>query len=316
MPSPGWSSFATCWRRAGSTPRCAGETARRPGPRTPPRPLDRLRPPPLSSPPISGEVRLKAVILAGGRGTRMGTEGTLPKPMTDLAGRPLVWHAMRSLAAQGIDEFILALGHRGEAFRHYFLNYRAMTADLSIDLRTGRLTHGRQEAEPWLVHLVDTGQATETGGRLKRLAPWLAAESDFLLTYGDSLADIDLAALLACHRREGRLATVTAVRTRSRFGHPRLEGDRVSEFREKPADGSGWINGGYFLLKPAVIELIAGDETVWEREPLEQLAQSGELAAYRHGGFWGCVDTPDDLAALEALTRAGDPPWLRARQPA
>jgi glucose-1-phosphate cytidylyltransferase len=259
---------------------------------------------------------MKAVVLVGGRGSRMGTDGTLPKPMTDLGGRPLVWHVMRGLAAQGVDEFILALGYRGEAFRNYFLNYRAMTCDLSIDLRTGGLTFGRQEVEPWLVHLVDTGQTTETGGRLKRLAPWLAAESDFLLTYGDSLADIDLAALLACHRREGRLATVTVVRTRSRFGHARLEGDRVDEFREKPADGSGWINGGYFLLRPAAIELIAGDATVWEREPLEQLARGGELAAYRHAGFWGCVDTPDDLAALEALCRGGDPPWLRARQPA
>jgi glucose-1-phosphate cytidylyltransferase len=236
-----------------------------------------------------------------------------PKPMVDLGGRPLIWHVMSGLAAQGVDEFILALGYRAEAFKHYFLHYRAMTGDLTVDLRREQVTLHRQGGEPWLVHLVDTGLETGTGGRLKRLAPWIGDTGAFLFTYGDCLGDVDLAALLACHRRDGRLATMTAVRTGSPFGVTTFDGDRIAEFREKPDDGSGWVNGGYFVLERAVLDMIDGDDTAWERGPLERLVRTGQLTGYRHAGFWRCVDTPEDLVALEDLWRAGKAPWLSAR---
>lgn len=250
---------------------------------------------------------MKAVILAGGAGVRMGSMTThLPKPMVDIGGRPLLWHLMESLASQGVDEFILALGYKSEVIKQYFLNYRAIHSNLTVQLRTGDITIHEAPRENWQVTLVETGAHTGTGGRLKRLAKYIG-EEDFLFTYGDGLSDIDLRSLAAFHRSQGRMATVTAVRRATRYGELMLDRESVLRFREKPP--SGWINGGFFILRRSVLDYIEGDQTVWEQGPMERLAREGELSAFRHFGFWASIDTPKEHEELDRLWREGLAPW-------
>jgi glucose-1-phosphate cytidylyltransferase len=252
---------------------------------------------------------MKTVILAGGLGTRLAEETTVrPKPMVEVGGRPLLEHIMEIYAAQGHDEFVVALGYRGEQVRRFFLDYRATRSDVTVRLRDGSVDVHDGLGREWVVHLVDTGPTTGTGGRLGRLAPWLGDET-FLMTYGDGVADVDLAALVECHRRNGALATVTAVRPPARFGGLRFDGELVSEFTEKPQIGEGWINGGFFVLEPGVLDFVESDGTSFERDVLERLAAERQLAAYRHESFWQCVDTARDLALLNALWEHGDAPW-------
>jgi glucose-1-phosphate cytidylyltransferase len=232
-----------------------------------------------------------------------------PKPMVEVGEKPILWHIMNIYAAQGVTEFVIALGYKGDLIKSYFLNFRASNSDLSIDLATGQTTIHDNERPNWKVHLVDTGLYTQTGGRLKRLAKWLEGEETFCFTYGDGVADLDLKALVRFHESHGRLATVTTVRSPARFGRIGFNGDQVTEFFEKPESGEGWINGGFFVLNAAVLDVIEGDETVWERDAVERLAQSGALMGYRHHGFWSCMDTLKERNFLEDLWRTGKAPW-------
>ena len=259
---------------------------------------------------------MKVVILAGGLGTRIAEEtASRPKPMIEIGGRPILWHIMRSYAAHGLTEFVVALGYKAEVVRSYFLHHHYVGRDYSIDLATGNVQAHRPSDDDWRVHLVYTGADTQTGGRLRRLREWVGDET-FMMTYGDGVSDVDVTRLLAFHRAHGRLATVTAVRPPARFGGLSLEGDAVTHFEEKPQIGEGWINGGFFVLEPAVLDLIAGDDTLWERGPLEALAARGELRAFRHEGFWQSMDTLRDLRYLESLWTGGDAPWAPRPQPA
>ncbi|MBI2015722.1 MAG: glucose-1-phosphate cytidylyltransferase [Candidatus Rokubacteria bacterium] len=252
---------------------------------------------------------MKVVILCGGLGTRLREETEVrPKPMIELGGRPILWHIMRGYAHHGFREFVLALGYKSEVVKRYFLDYYHLESHLTVSLGSGKVTAHDGQREDWTVQLVDTGLATQTGGRLKRLAPWVGKET-FLMTYGDGVADVDVKALLAFHGRHGKLATVTAVRPPARFGGLVFDGDLVSEFTEKPQIGEGWINGGFFVMEPGALDYIAGDETYLEREPLERLAKDGQLAAWRHDGFWQCMDTLRDLKLLESLWESGRAPW-------
>lgn len=254
--------------------------------------------------------RMKAVILAGGFGTRLLEETNhKPKPMVEVGGRPILWHIMNILGAHGIDEFIIALGYKGEVIKQYFLNYYAVNSDLSIDFGTGRQVIHDGVRHDWRVHLAYTGHNTQTGGRVKRLRKWLPRDEPFLLTYGDGVADIDITALVAFHKSHGRLATVTAVKPPARFGRIGLDGDQVTTFSEKPEDSEGWINGGFFVLDPRALDYIDGNQTIWEREPIERLARDGQLMAYRHPGFWSCMDTLKEKNMLEDHWAAGHAPW-------
>jgi glucose-1-phosphate cytidylyltransferase len=253
---------------------------------------------------------MKAVILAGGFGSRLSEETVnKPKPMVEIGGRPILWHIMNIFGAHGVDEFIIALGYKAEVVKQYFLNYYAVNSDLTIDLATGRQTIYDGARPDWKVHLVDTGLATQTGGRVKRLRNWIAHDETFLMTYGDGVADIDITELVAFHKRHGRAATVTTVKPPARFGRIAFDGDRVTTFNEKPQESEGWINGGFFVLNARAIDVIDGDETFWEREPIERLARSGELMGYRHFGFWSCMDTLKEKNMLEALWESGRAPW-------
>jgi glucose-1-phosphate cytidylyltransferase len=252
---------------------------------------------------------VKTVLLAGGLGTRLTEESqSKPKPMVEVGGRPILWHIMRSYAARGFKEFVIALGYRGDVIKKYFLDYVNLRSGLSIDLRTNQIEVQGSDAEDWIVHLRDTGLETQTGGRLRRLADMLRGET-FMMTYGDGVCSIDPRALMQFHRRHGKLATVTAVRPPSRFGGLVFDGDLVAEFSEKPQIGEGWINGGFFVLEPQVLDYIEGDDTLFEHEPLERLAASGQLAAYRHEGFWQCMDTLRDVRFLNSLCEGKRPPW-------
>jgi glucose-1-phosphate cytidylyltransferase len=259
--------------------------------------------------------RLKAVILAGGFGTRLSEETAVrPKPMVEIGGRPIIWHIMRSYAAHGIEDFVVCCGYRGEVIKEYFLGYRSAGSDLTVDLASGDVTVHRSAREPWRVTLVDTGLDTMTGGRLRRVREHLDDET-FCLTYGDGVADVAIGDLIDFHRRSGALATLTAVQPPGRFGALTLRPgeDRIASFLEKPTRGDGgnaaWINGGYFVLEPEALDHIDGDDTVWEREPLERLAKAGQLAAYRHEGFWQPMDTLRDRHVLEELWASGQAPW-------
>jgi len=254
---------------------------------------------------------MKAVILAGGLGSRLSEETALrPKPMVEVGGRPILWHIMNILAAHGVTEFIIALGYKGEIAKQYFLNFYAINSDISIDLSSGvTAVHENGNQPVWKVHLVDTGLYTQTGGRLKRLEKWLADDETFMFTYGDGVADLDIAALLKFHKAHGKLATVTIVRSPARFGRIVLEDDRVIEFYEKPEASEGWINGGYFVLNRDAINYVDGDDTIWERDPVERLAREGELMGYRHYGFWSCMDTIKEKNMLEELWASGKAPW-------
>jgi glucose-1-phosphate cytidylyltransferase len=253
---------------------------------------------------------MKAVILAGGLGERMGDMTTAqPKPMLKVGDRPLLWHLMQLCAAQGSSEFLVALGYKGMEIKDYFVRYGPLERDVSLDLDKGTAVFHEASAPDWQIHLIDTGTFTMTGGRLKRLRRWLDAEPYFLMTYGDGLADVDLRALERFHIGHGRLATMTAVRVPERFGRLSLDGDRVTAFQEKPDADRPWINAGFFLLSPKVLDYIDNDATVFEREPLERLCAEDQLRAFSHDGFWSCVDMPRDLAFLETAWRSGRPPW-------
>ena len=252
---------------------------------------------------------MKVAILAGGVGSRIQEETEAkPKPMVEIGGKPILWHIMKIYAHQGFREFVVALGYKGDYVKRYMIDYASLACDLTVGLRDGKVTIHDGERDDWRVDLVDTGQTTNKGGRIKRLAPYLGGET-FFLTWGDGVSDIDLNRLLAFHRSHGKLATVTAVRPPARFGHIELAGDVVTEFSEKPQAHEGWINGAFFVLEPGVLDYIDGDETEWEREPLERLARDGQLMAYRHEGFWQCMDTLRDRKLLEQLWEAGEAPW-------
>lgn len=253
---------------------------------------------------------MKAVILAGGIGSRIAEETTVrPKPMIEIGGRPILWHIMKIYSGYGINEFIICLGYKGYMIKEYFSNYFLHMADVTLHLAQNQMEVHRESAEPWHVTLIDTGAATQTGGRIKRILPYVASDPVFALTYGDGVADIDLAAQLAFHQAHGCMATVTAVRPAKRFGALTIEGDRVLAFEEKPESDGGWVNGGFFLLSPAVGELIAGDETIWEREPMEMLARQDQLRAFVHRGFWHPLDTVRDHRFLEEEWASGKPKW-------
>jgi glucose-1-phosphate cytidylyltransferase len=253
---------------------------------------------------------MKVILLAGGFGTRLSEyTDIVPKPMVPIGGKPILWHIMRSFASYGHKDFYVALGYKAEVIKSFFLNYRALNSDFSVDLGSGAVTPHQLDAVDWRVTLVHTGDQSMTGGRVKRLQKFIGNET-CLLTYGDGVADIDLDALLAFHRSHGKMISVSAVRPAARFGELEMDGARVTRFREKPQLHEGWINGGYFVVEPAFFDLIAGDETMLEREPLESAAQLGELVAYRHEGFWHCMDTKRDHEMLESLWAKGAP-WAR-----
>lgn len=252
---------------------------------------------------------MKAVILAGGLGTRISEETHLkPKPMIEIGGKPMLWHIMKLYSAHGINDFVICCGYKGYVIKEYFANYFLHMSDVTFDMSKNEMEVHERYAEPWRVTLVDTGEETMTGGRLKRVRHYLDDE-DFCFTYGDGLADIDIEKLIAFHRANGRLATVTATRPPGRFGALDVEDDRVLSFREKPGGEGGWINGGFFVLSPRVTDYIGGDATIWEREPMEALAREGELNAWRHDGFWQPMDTLRDAKQLEALWQSGNAPW-------
>jgi glucose-1-phosphate cytidylyltransferase len=254
---------------------------------------------------------MKLVILAGGLGTRISEETSLkPKPMVEIGGMPILWHIMKMYAMHGITEFVLCLGYKGYLIKEFFANYFLHTADVTFDLKNNRMDVHQRTAEPWRVTLVDTGEATMTGGRLKRVAAYLG-DDDFCLTYGDGVADIDITAQLAFHRAGGKLATVTAVRPPGRFGALALDGHQVSSFLEKPQGDGGWINGGFFVLSPRVLDHIEDDQTVWEQAPLQRLAADGQLRAFQHHGFWQPMDTLREKNLLENLWASGRAPWKK-----
>ncbi|GJD77053.1 glucose-1-phosphate cytidylyltransferase [Methylobacterium gregans] len=253
---------------------------------------------------------MKAVILAGGLGTRLSEEtATRPKPMVEIGGRPILWHIMKGYSRHGINDFVICLGYKGYIIKEYFANYFLHMSDVTIHIAENRMDIHRKTAEPWTVTLVDTGDETMTGGRLKRVRHHLENEEMFALTYGDGVSDVDITAQIAFHRAHGRRATVTAVRPVKRFGYLAMEGDEVTAFEEKPVNEGGWINGGFFLLAPSVIDAVEGDETIWERAPLEDLASAGDLRAFVHDGFWQAMDTLRDKTSLEALWSTGRAPW-------
>jgi glucose-1-phosphate cytidylyltransferase len=253
---------------------------------------------------------MKAVILAGGLGSRLSEETVLrPKPMVEVGGRPILWHIMNILATHGINEFIIALGYKAEIVKQYFLNFYALNNDVSIDLATGNTRIHRGAQSTWKVHLVDTGLSTQTGGRLKRLAGWFAVDETFMLAYGDGVADLDITDMIRFHQTHGKLATVATVVAPERFGRIAYDGDRVSAFFEKPDSREGWINGGFFVLHPRAISYIEEDSTAWERAPVERLAKDGQLMGYRHHGFWSCMDTLREKNYLEELWNSGKAPW-------
>jgi glucose-1-phosphate cytidylyltransferase len=252
---------------------------------------------------------VKVVILAGGLGTRLAeyTE-MIPKPMVPVGGHPILWHIMNRYARYGHKDFYLALGFKAEVIKEYFLNYRVLGSNFTVDLATGALSQIESPLVDWRVSLIDTGLATLTGGRVKRLANYLNGEP-FMLTYGDGVADIDLHALLDYHRAQKKMVTVTAVHPSARFGELSLSNGFVTEFREKPQVHNGWINGGFFICEPEFLDFIDGDETILEREPLERVAAMGELAAYCHEGFWQCMDTKRDRDVLDEMYKSGNAPW-------
>jgi glucose-1-phosphate cytidylyltransferase len=252
---------------------------------------------------------MKVVILAGGIGSRLREETEVkPKPMVTIGGRPILWHIQKIYARHGFREFVVALGYKGEAIKRYFRDYHELGGDLTVDLARGAVSVERRHREDWIVHLVDTGEGSNTGGRLLRLEPRLRGGT-FMLTYGDGVAPVDLPALLRLHRREARVATVTAVRPPARFGGVVFDGDRVARFSEKPQAGEGWINGGFMVFEPRIFDYLEGPASSLEAHVLERLAAEGELAAFRHEGFWQCMDTKRDVDLLESLWQGGAPPW-------
>lgn len=251
---------------------------------------------------------MKVVLLAGGLGSRLSEETEVkPKPMVEIGGKPILWHIMNIYGYYGFREFVVALGYKGEAIKEYFLNYYNFQSELTISLKNGNVTATNNCYRDWLVHLVDTGTNSMTGGRLHRLQDHIG-DGTFMLTYGDGVCSVDVGKLLSFHKSHGKLATVTAVRPTARFGGMSFDGERVAEFKEKPQAGEGWINGGFFVLEPGIFDYLHGDATVLEADPLENLARDGQLMAYRHDGFWQCMDTIRDRSFLEELWQS-NPPW-------
>ena len=252
---------------------------------------------------------MKVGILAGGFGTRLAEETELkPKPMVEIGGKPILWHIMKIYAHYGFKDFVIALGYKGEIIKKYILDYCALSSDLTVNLSNGDVRFHQGSQSDWTVQLIDTGLHTLTGGRIKRLAPYVGDET-FMLTWGDGVSDVNLHELLSFHRSHGKLATLTAVRPTARYGHLKLEGDMIEEFTEKPQTMEGWINGAFFVLEPGVFDYIEGDEIQWEKEPLERLAKDGQLMAYRHTSFWQCMDTMREKHILENYWRSGNAPW-------
>jgi glucose-1-phosphate cytidylyltransferase len=254
---------------------------------------------------------MKTVILCGGLGTRLSEETQVkPKPMVEVGGRPILWHIMKVYERYAFTDFVLALGYKGDVIKDFFLNYHARKSDLQVDLGSGNVEYSNATAEHWSVTLIDTGAATQTGGRLLRLKDLLRGEGTFMLTYGDGVANLDVSALMDFHRSHGRLATVTAVRPPVRFGDLHIEDSCVTRFEEKPQAGEGWINGGFFVFEPGVFDFIEDDATMLERGPLEKLTAQGELMAYEHQGYWQSMDTLRDRNVLEELWVTGKAPWM------
>jgi glucose-1-phosphate cytidylyltransferase len=254
---------------------------------------------------------MKVVILAGGFGTRLAEETvTIPKPMVQIGQHPILWHIMKFYASYGFEEFVLALGYKADVVKNFFLQFADMSSDLTIDLGAGTVERRRRHEETWKIDLIDTGLETLTGGRVRRLAPFIG-DATFMLTYGDGVSDVPLDRLLAFHKSQGKLATVTAVPAVARFGNIVFEGERIASFAEKPTNDGAWINGGYMVMEPGVLDYLSKDEDVLEVDLLERLADDGQLAAYRHQGFWQCMDTLRDKQGLERLWLAGAPPWKR-----
>lgn len=256
---------------------------------------------------------MKVVILAGGKGTRISEESSLrPKPMIEIGGRPILWHIMKSYAAHGLNDFVICCGYKGYIIKEYFANYFLHNSDVTFDLRSNKMEIHENATEPWKVTLVDTGEETMTGGRIKRIGKYLNPTEDFCLTYGDGVSDINIEKLVQFHKSHGKWATVTAVQPPGRFGAIEMDGDKVKNFVEKPLGDSASINGGFFVLSPKVLELIPGDKTVWELEPMEKLARDGQMMAYKHKGFWQAMDTLRDKGQLEELIAKGKAPWQSA----
>lgn len=253
---------------------------------------------------------MKAVILAGGLGTRISEETHLkPKPMIEIGGRPILWHILKLYSAHGVNDFVICCGYKGYVIKEYFANYFLHMSDVTFDMSTNTMEVHQRNAEPWRVTLVDTGDHTLTGGRLKRVAPYLQDEDAFCFTYGDGLSDVDIAASIRFHRQHGRWATVTAVQPPGRYGAIQRQGDQVTRFVEKPRGDGGLINGGFFVLSPQVLPMITGDDVSWEGEPLSRLAQMQQMMAYEHHGFWQPMDTLRDKTLLEDLWHSGKAPW-------
>lgn len=253
---------------------------------------------------------MKAIILAGGLGTRLSEETDLrPKPMVEIGGRPILWHIMKIYSSHEINDFIICLGYKGYAIKEYFFNYSLHNSDVTIDLQTNTVEIHRRQVEPWRITLIETGENTLTGGRIKRVLPYLKGEEAFCLTYGDGVGNIDISASIAFHKLHGRAATMTVVHPSGRYGVVELDGDRITAFQEKPPGDAARINGGFFVLSSKIGSYIDGDDTMWEQEPLRRLVEDGELNAWKHDGFWQCMDTIRDKRLLEELWAAGNPPW-------
>jgi len=252
---------------------------------------------------------MKVAILAGGFGTRLAEETEIkPKPMVEIGGRPILWHIMKHYAHFGLSEFAIALGYKGEYIKRWMKDFSTLESDMTVNIKTGEIKIYEKEKTEWIVDLVDTGLNTLTGGRIKRLKPWLG-DSTFMLTWGDGVSDVNLSDLLAFHRAHGGLATLTAVRPPARYGHLEFDGDQINSFTEKPQAAEGWINGAFFVLEPGVFDYIDGDQTMWEHEPLTNLARDRQLFAYKHTSFWQCMDTLREKHILQTLWDSGNPPW-------
>jgi glucose-1-phosphate cytidylyltransferase len=255
---------------------------------------------------------MKAIILAGGLGTRLSEETAVrPKPMVEIGGKPILWHIMKSYSAHGINDFVICCGYKGYVIKEFFANYFLHTSDVTFDMQANSMEVHARNAEPWRVTVVDTGDASMTGGRLKRVRKFVENEAAFCFTYGDGVSDVDIGAAIAFHRQHGKLATMTAVQPPGRFGAIEIDGSRIVRFQEKPQGDGNWINGGYFVLSPKVIDYVKEDATIWEKEPMERLADDNQIDAFFHSGFWQPMDTLRDKIHLEELWQSGKAPWKR-----